>query len=64
LITAKPFEIAKSLVWQAYLDVKTKGGAAGIDGETIEAFERNLKGNLYRLWNRMASGTYFPPAVR
>jgi RNA-directed DNA polymerase len=61
---AKPFEIPKKLVWQAYLEVKSKGGAAGVDDQSIEAFEQNLKDNLYRLWNRLSSGTYFPPAVK
>jgi RNA-directed DNA polymerase len=61
---AKPFGISKQEVWKAYLHVKSKGGAAGVDAESIVAFEQNLKGNLYRLWNRMASGTYFPPPVR
>lgn len=49
---------------QAYLAVKSKGGAAGVDRETIEGFERNLKDNLYRIWNRMSSGSYFPPPVK
>ena len=49
---------------QAYRVVKTKGGAAGVDQETIEDFERELKSNLYRLWNRMSSGSYFPPPVK
>jgi RNA-directed DNA polymerase len=61
---AKPFEISKQQVWQAYLEVKSKGGAAGVDDQSIEAFEQNLKSNLYRLWNRLSSGTYFPPAVK
>lgn len=61
---AKPFEIPKKLVVQAYREVKAKAGAAGIDRETIEDFERNLKSNLYRIWNRMSSGSYFPPAVK
>ena len=61
---AKPFEISKKLVWQAYLEVKSNGGAAGVDKESIEAFEQNLKNNLYRLWNRLSSGSYFPPAVK
>lgn len=61
---AKPFGIAKKLVWEAWLRVRANGGAAGVDGETIEEFERNLSGNLYRLWNRMSSGTYFPQPVR
>lgn len=61
---AKPFEISKKLVWQAYLEVKSNGGAAGVDKESIEAFEQNLKDNLYRLWNRLSSGSYFPPPVK
>jgi RNA-directed DNA polymerase len=64
LNTAKPFEIPKKLVVQAYREVKEKAGAAGIDQETIEDFERNLKDNLYCIWNRMSSGSYFPPAVK
>lgn len=62
--TAKPFVIPKRLVWQAYLEVKSKRGAAGIDRESLEEFERNLKPNLYRIWNRMSSGSYFPPPVK
>jgi RNA-directed DNA polymerase len=62
--TAKPYEIPKHLVWEAYRDVKAKGGAAGVDRESIEDFETDLKGNLYRLWNRMSSGSYFPPPVK
>ncbi|MFH1846566.1 MAG: group II intron reverse transcriptase/maturase [Candidatus Omnitrophota bacterium] len=61
---AKPFEISKEVVAKAYRKVKANKGAAGVDGETIEAFDRNLKNNLYKVWNRMSSGTYFPPAVR
>ena len=61
---AKPFEISKKLVWQAYLEVKSNGGAAGVDKQSIEAFEQNLKNNLYRIWNRLSSGSYFPPAVK
>lgn len=61
---AKPFAIPKRLVWQAYLEVKSKGGAAGVDQQSLEAFERNLKQNLYRIWNRMSSGCYFPPPVK
>lgn len=60
---AKPFNISKKLVWDAYLRVKANGGAPGVDGQTIEAFESNLKNNLYRLWNRMSSDTYFPSPV-
>ena len=61
---AKPFAISKQEVWKAYLQVKSNGGAAGVDAESIEVFEQDLKGNLYRLWNRLASGTYCPPPVR
>lgn len=61
---AKPFEISKRLVFQAYQDVKAKGGSAGIDKESIVDFERDLKDNLYRLWNRLSSGSYFPPPVK
>jgi RNA-directed DNA polymerase len=64
LNVAKPFEISKKLVWQAYLEVKSNGGAAGVDKESIETFEQNLKNNLYRLWNRLSSGSYFPPPVK
>lgn len=62
--TAKPFEISKWVVWEAYEKVRANKGAAGVDGESIAEFEKNLKGNLYKLWNRMSSGTYFPPPVR
>ena len=61
---AKPFCIAKRDVWEAYKRVKANRGSAGVDGESIAAFEQDLKNNLYRLWNRMSSGSYFPPAVR
>ena len=54
---AKPFEISKKQVWQAYLAVKSNGGAAGVDEQSIEAFEHDLKNNLYRLWNRLSSGS-------
>jgi RNA-directed DNA polymerase len=60
----KPFVISKWVVVDAYEKVKTNAGAAGIDGESIAAFEMNLQGNLYKLWNRLSSGTYFPPPVR
>ncbi len=60
----KPYEISKQSVWEAYQKVKANQGSAGVDGESIEELERNLKGNLYKLWNRMSSGSYFPPAVR
>ena len=60
----KPFDIPKRLVWQAWKQVKANGGAAGVDGQSIADFEADLKNNLYRVWNRMSSGTYFPPPVR
>ena len=60
----KPYVISKQLVWEAYKRVKANRGAAGVDGETLAAFEKDLKGNLYRVWNRMSSGSYFPPPVR
>lgn len=49
---------------KAYRLVKANAGSAGVDKESLEAFEKNLKGNLYKVWNRMSSGSYFPPAVR
>ena len=61
---AKPFKIPKREVWEAFKRVKANQGAAGVDGQSIAAFEANLKGNLYKLWNRMSSGSYFPPPVR
>jgi Retron-type reverse transcriptase len=60
----KSFDISKQEVWEAYRRVKANKGAPGVDGQTIEAFETDLKNNLYRVWNRMSSGSYFPPAVR
>jgi group II intron reverse transcriptase/maturase len=62
--TDKPFTIEKRRVYEAYKAVKSNKGAAGVDGQTIEQFEADLKGNLYKIWNRMSSGTYFPPPVR
>jgi len=56
--------IPKRLVWDAWLKVKENGGAAGVDGVTIEQFEENLRDNLFGLWNRMSSGSYFPGPVR
>ena len=61
---AKPFCIAKREVWKAYKQVKANRGAAGVDGQSIEDFDRDLSNNLYRIWNRMCSGTYFSPPVR
>jgi len=62
--SSKPFAISKRAVWEAYLRVKANQGAAGVDGESIAEFERDLKGNLYKLWNRLSSGSYMPPPVR
>lgn len=61
---AKSFDISKKVVWEAYQRVKANQGAAGVDSESVEEFERELKNNLYKVWNRMSSGTYFPPPVR
>jgi len=63
-VTPKPFDIPKILIWKAYKHVKANGGAAGVDQQTIEQFEEHLCGNLFKLWNRMCSGSYFPPPVR
>jgi len=62
--TDKPFKIDKRLVYEAYKAVKSNRGAAGVDGQSIEQFETDLSRNLYKIWNRMSSGTYFPPPVR
>ena len=64
MTSTKPFVIAKRAVWEAYQQAKANRGAAGIDGETLAMFEQNLSGNLYKLWNRMSSGSYFPPPVK
>jgi RNA-directed DNA polymerase len=61
---AKSFGISKEAVWKAWLLVKANRGAAGVDDESIARFEERLKPNLYKIWNRMSSGTYFPPPVR
>jgi RNA-directed DNA polymerase len=61
---AKPFSISQQEVWEAYQKVKANHGAAGVDGQSIAEFEPRVKDNLYRLWNRMSSGSYFPPPVR
>jgi len=63
-LQGKSHDIPKKLVWSAWLKVKENGGAAGVDGVTIGQFEERLKDNLYRLWNRMSSGSYFPGPVR
>ncbi len=61
---AKSFDVSKREVWEAYKRVKAKRGAAGVDGVTMEQFDADLKRNLYRIWNRLASGSYFPPPVK
>lgn len=60
----KAFEIPKALVWKSYLDVRKNRGAAGCDGQTIKQFDENRDKNLYKIWNRLCSGSYFPPPVR
>jgi RNA-directed DNA polymerase len=64
MVKTKSYEISKKVVLEAYQKVKANGGAAGIDKESLKAFEANLKNNLYKIWNRMSSGSYFPPAVK
>lgn len=60
----KPYEISKHVVVEAFKRVKANKGAAGIDDQSLEAFEADLKSNLYKIWNRMSSGSYFPPPVK
>ena len=60
----KSYKISKHIVWEAYKKVKANKGAAGVDNINIEKFEENIKDNLYKLWNRLSSGSYFPPPVR
>jgi RNA-directed DNA polymerase len=60
----KPFDISKRAVWEAWEKVKANKGAPGVDAVTIAEFESDLKNNLYKIWNRLSSGTYFPPPVR
>jgi RNA-directed DNA polymerase len=60
----KPFRIPKQLVWEAYRRVKANKGAPGVDDQSLAEFEADLRDNLYKIWNRMSSGTYFPPPVR
>ena len=64
MTAAKPFTIPKRLVYDAWKAVKANAGSAGVDKETIDDFEADLKNNLYRIWNRMSSGSYFPPPVK
>ena len=60
----KPFDISKNVVVEAFEQVKANQGTAGVDGQSIGIFEENLKNNLYKLWNRMSSGCYFPSPVK
>jgi RNA-directed DNA polymerase len=60
---AKPFKIPKREVWEAFKRVKANQGTAGVDGQSIAEFEADLRNNLYKLWNRLSSGSYFPPPV-
>ena len=60
----KPFAIPKQLVWEAYRRVAANKGAPGVDGQALDEFEADLRDNLYKIWNRMSSGSYFPPPVR
>ena len=60
----KPFAVPRQLVWEAYRRVAAKKGAAGVDGQAVEQFEADLEGNLYKIGNRLSSGSYFPPPLR
>ena len=60
----KSFNISKRQVWEAYKSVKANRGSAGIDNQSIAAFEEDITNNLYKIWNRMSSGSYFPPPVK
>ncbi len=60
----KPFNRSKQQVMEAFKAVKANAGAAGVDEQSIEDFERDLKGSLYKVWDRMSSGSYFPPPVK
>jgi retron-type reverse transcriptase len=61
---AKPFNISKREVWEAYKRVKANRGSAGVDHQTLDIFDKDLGNNLYKLWNRLSSGSYFPPPIR
>jgi RNA-directed DNA polymerase len=60
----KSFAIPKQLVWEAYRQVAANKGAPGVDAQTLEEFEADLENNLFKIWNRMSSGSYFPPPVK
>jgi RNA-directed DNA polymerase len=64
MMSTKQFEIPKMLIWEAWKQVRSNKGGSGVDRESIEMFETNLKGNLYKIWNRMSSGSYFAPPVK
>jgi len=61
MLQDKPFAISRQAVWDAYRRVKANRGAPGVDGQTLQEFEADLGGNLFKIWNRMSSGSYFPP---
>src|SRR6266700_417474 len=63
-LAEKSFDISKVEVWEAYRQVRANQGAPGVDGVSLAAFESDLKNQLYRIWNRMSSGSYFPPPVK
>jgi RNA-directed DNA polymerase len=63
-LSGKSFDVPKWLIWEAYQKVKTNKGAAGVDGQSLEDFARDERKNLYKIWNRMSSGSYFPPPVK
>src|ERR1700761_4287726 len=63
-VTCKPYDIPKTLVWEAWLHVKANQGAAGIDAETIERFEEKLGATLSRIWNGVSAASYLPPPVK
>ena len=64
MAVVKPYDIPKQAVWEAYRKVAANKGAPGVDVVTLGEFEADLKDNLYKIWNRMSSGSYFPPPVR
>ena len=64
MVEARPFDFPKREIWDAFKRVKANQGAAGVDGQSIVDFEADLTNNLYKLWNRMSSGSYFPSPVR
>ncbi len=63
MVKTKPFSISKRAVWDAYRKVKANRGASGVDHQSLEDFGQDLANNLYKLWNRLCSGSYFPPPV-